>query len=171
MQWLQSKLCPCRLRASPVTPSMPTSSATFPSLGAEDNDWEVILENSGNEAGIRSTAASAQQDRSNKTKSKKKKTSSDPRWNAACWPCYGQHISQKGSNQHGSWTKCARCSLRLSYQPKELGGQPEDEAQIIAAALARLRRTCGNDEISADKVKAMIQIIQGERALTASSSQ
>jgi len=64
--------------------------------------------------------------------------------------------------------------VRLSYQSKEsnsTSSQSENEVQVIAAALARLRRTSASDEISADSVNAMIKIIQGERALTASLSQ
>ena len=63
--------------------------------------------------------------------------------------------------------------MRLSYQSKENSSsrQSEDEVQVVAAALARLRRTRGSDEISADAVNATIAIIQGERALTASLSQ
>ena len=172
MQWLRLKLCPCRARAHP---SNPASSATTRSFLAEDDDWEVIFENSGHEATTRLTSAQLDQQAkaSAKTKSRKQKLLDprDPRRNVACWPCFGKHVIQKCSNQHGSWTKCARCSLRLSYQSNENSSQPEDEVQIIAAALARLRRTCPDNEISADKVKAMIQIIHGERALTASLSQ
>lgn len=177
MQWLQLKLCPCRARAHP---SNPASSATAQSFLAEADDWEVIFENSGYEATSKLTSAQLDQQAkaSAKTKSRRQRLLDprDPRRNVACWPCFGKHIVQKCSNQHGSWTKCSRCSLRLSYQSKscqsnENSSQPEDEVQIIAAALARLRRTCPDDEISADKVKAMIQIIHGECASTARISQ
>ena len=168
MQWLRSRLCPCRFRASP--PSIPTTSQTFQ---AEDNDWEVIFESSGHEAGVGSTSARQSQPARNRSRRANNLLDPrDPRRNAACWPCFGQHVVQKGSNQYGSWTKCTRCSVRLSYQSKENGtssSQSEDEVQVIAAALARLRRTSANDEISADRVNAMIKIIQGERALTAAS--
>ena len=163
------ELCPCRFRA-PL--DIPTSNTTSQAILAEDNDWEVIFESSSREAGVRST--SARQSQPSRTRSQRTNLldPNDPRRNAACWPCFGQRIVQRGSNRYGSWTKCARCSVRLSYQSKEnstSSSQSEDEVQVIAAALARLRRTSANDEISADRVNAMIKIIQGERALTAAS--
>ena len=171
MPWLQSPLCPCRFRAPR---SIPTSNATPQTFLAEDNDdWEVIFESSGREAGVRSTSARQSQPARTRSQRANSLDPCDPRRNAACWPCFGQHIVQRGSNKYGSWTKCARCSVRLSYQSKENSSsrQSEDEVQVVAAALARLRRTRGSDEISADAVNATIAIIQGERALTASLSQ
>lgn len=173
MQWWRSKLCPCRVQApSSITPN--TTSQT--SLAEDNNDWEVIFESSGHEAGFRSTTALQSQPARTRSQRTNLLDPNDPRRNAACWPCFGKHIVQKGSNRYGSWTKCARCSVRLSYQTKENSSsstsQSEVEVQVIAAALARLRRTqAANDEISADAVNAMIKIIQGERALTASLSQ
>lgn len=173
MQWLwRFKLCSCRFRAPP---SIPTSNATPQTLLAEDNsnDWEVIFESSGHEAGVRSTSARPSQPARTRSQKNNLLDPHDPRRNAACWPCFGKHVVQRGSNKYGSWTKCARCSVRLSYQSKEnsSSSQSEDEVQFIAAALARLRRTRSSDEISADDVNAMIRIIQGERALTANPSQ
>ena len=173
MQWLRSKLCRCRFRAPPST-SIPTSNTTSQTFVAEDNDWEVIFESSGHEAVVRSTSARQSQPARTTSQRTNSLDPRDPRRNAACWPCFGEHIVQRGSNKYGSWTKCARCSVRLSYQSKEsnsTSSQSENEVQVIAAALARLRRTSASDEISADSVNAMIKIIQGERALTASLSQ
>ena len=43
----------------------------------------------------------------------------DPRSRASQWPCYGVHTPDKSkSNQHGQWSECAVCALRLSYVPR-----------------------------------------------------
>ena len=44
--------------------------------------------------------------------------SRDPRSNPQQWPCYGQHVGTPGGNNHGAWSTCNQCGLRIQYIPR-----------------------------------------------------
>lgn len=93
----------------------------------------------------------------------------DPRLLKTTWPCFNQHVPEKGSNRWGLWEQCAKCALRMAYTPA-VGAQGQSTktelTQNVQEALHRLR-TDGHEanDMTSHMVKSMITIVAKEKAL------
>ena len=92
----------------------------------------------------------------------------DPRSKPDTWPCYGKHKeSRMTGNQHGSWSECTICALRIRYIPK-IGAsakytESHNPANVVEAlTLARERFPEGP---VAKEVKALIKIVAAQKQL------
>ncbi|CAE7893849.1 unnamed protein product, partial [Symbiodinium necroappetens] len=96
----------------------------------------------------------------------------DPRGNARCWPCYGQH--QPGpaqANQHGQWVHCKVCDLRLLYTPRK--GAPSNTTMVhnpamVKKMLTQLKALLGDHKPTAKVCLHMFNKITAEEVLETS---
>ncbi|CAE7259855.1 ccdc113 [Symbiodinium pilosum] len=79
----------------------------------------------------------------------------DPRHDG--WPCGGEHKeSATRANQHGHWTTCAQCALRLSYVTITNGKKPGAYRQsgpprgLLLQAIGELRMTHDAKDMTED---------------------
>ena len=130
-----SLLCPCRARRS----SLPGTRPKEPKILSDNDDWEVI----------------APKADSISTKGSHKACQEDPRADPTSWPCFGEHAPKHCANQHGSWTKCTRCGVRLTYQKQK--NQFRCNFELVSEAMVQLRKSHRSDEVTSAMVEDMIK--------------
>lgn len=89
----------------------------------------------------------------------------DPR--VSGFPCFSQHKeSRQRGNQHGAWTYCLKCGLRLSYISKK-GMHGDSRAMgpdpaVIRFAMNELEATMTATQINSDVVNGKIMEVKGK---------
>lgn len=89
----------------------------------------------------------------------------DPR--VSGFPCFAQHKEgrQRG-NQHGAWTQCLKCGLRLSYISKK-GMHGDSRAMgpdpaVIRFAMQELEANVTASQVNSDMVNGKIMEVKGK---------
>ena len=95
----------------------------------------------------------------------------DPRMNG--FPCNGSHKPKRRENQHGMWSTCQACGLRLMYQPKKgsdgqsrhMGPHPN----LTRAAMEEISKTTPANQVTERLVNGKLMELKGlqlQRGLT-----
>ena len=93
----------------------------------------------------------------------------DPRASIHQWPCMGKHVaSPMKGNQHGQWTNCVVCGLRLLYTPR-VGSTGQHtqcrNPEMVARCLRELRKLMKDKKPTEAIVLAMQEKIDAEEKL------
>ncbi len=80
-------------------------------------------------------------------------------------PCLGEHVPVRRANQHASWTTCARCSLRLSYEPAQRQTSQGPMAEV-AEAISQLHVQCQAINATAELLSTNISHIKNDRGVS-----
>lgn len=141
---LISLRCPCRSRNRGSSGTQFNELKTF----TDDGDWEVVADDKNFRAAVSTTKARPE----------------DPRADPSSWPCFGKHAPRNCGNQHGSWIKCTRCGVRLSYQKTTTSARCNFD--LIADAMARLQKLHKSEEVTSAMVEDMIKHLRRSPAAT-----
>ena len=89
------------------------------------------------------------------------------------FPCHGSHKPKRRENQHGMWSTCQTCGLRLMYQPKKgsdgqsrhMGPHPN----LTRAAMEEISKTTPANQVTERLVNGKLMELKGlqlQRGLT-----
>ena len=160
------RVCPCRSRFIRRT-NADAKRHTPIQHNNDDCEWELISTAS-TSAGLgpgtvqqddpnaRPQEGSAAQSSNEKTKAPDSKVDPDRQ------PCLGEHVPVHRSNQHASWTTCARCSLRLSYKPA-LKQTSQGQMAEVAETICQLQVQCQAVTATAELLSTNITHIRNEQ--------
>lgn len=92
----------------------------------------------------------------------------DPRTLTTTWPCMGEHMNIKTSNNRfGKWSECEKCGLRMSYTPAVTAPSEYTKCENpnnVTEALHKLRTEGWTaDEVHSKMVKSAILIAAKEK--------
>lgn len=93
----------------------------------------------------------------------------DPRAQDSQWPCFNKHVVKRSGNRYGHWDECQRCGVRTMYEPEVTSGALTIKCDLlmnVTEAISRLRSAgWTSEDVTAKRVKSMIEIVARERAV------
>lgn len=95
--------------------------------------------------------------------------SRDPRASSQQWPCYNRHVADyPKANNHGRWTHCCVCNLRIEYIPRQGSHGQTTQTQnpaMVKRMLTQLEPLMGKQKPTAAICLAMQRKIDAEEQL------
>jgi hypothetical protein len=140
-----------------------TANGRTSSQNNDDHEWEVIPISSTSTAaglGMGAEKQDAEDTRPSDVQTSPDKAKvADSKSDHDRLPCLGGHIPVRRANQHASWTTCARCSLRLSYEPVQKQTSQGSMAEV-AEAISQLHVQCQAINATAELLSANVSHIK-----------
>jgi hypothetical protein len=157
------RVCPCRSRF--IGKKNTAAKGHTSSQHNDDNcEWEVISIPPASEGhGLGAEKQDAEDTKPGVTLASTEKTKvADSKADLDRQPCLGEHVPVRRANQHASWTTCARCSLRLSYDPvrKQTSQDPMAE---VAETVSQLRVQCQAVSATAELLSTNLSNVRNEQ--------